>query len=106
MPLHITIGGYQPKTSALSQSVRAFADGITSRLGNQVTIDFQNDIAAEGLQPNQMPRLVESGELTMGYRAASYFADLLPESRVFDVPFAVQSREQAYRFLDSGYAAR
>lgn len=70
MQLQITIGGYQPKTSTLSQSVLAFADGLTSRLGDAVAIKFRNDIAAEGLVPSQMPRLVENGELTMGYLSA------------------------------------
>jgi TRAP-type C4-dicarboxylate transport system substrate-binding protein len=106
LTLPIRIGGYQPLTSTLSQSCQAFADGLRRRLGDGVEIEFRNDIVAEGFEPNQMIELVASGELTMGYLAASYFADLLPESRVFDVPFAVESRTQAYRFLDGGYGER
>lgn len=103
MTLKISIGGYQPLTSTLSQSCQVFADHLSAELDGEVEVDFQNNIVAGGHEPNDMIDLVEAGELTMGYLAASYFGDLLPESRVFDVPFAVKSRKQAYRLLDDGY---
>jgi len=48
---------------------------------------------------------VESGKLTMCYFSGSYLADRVPEIGIFDLPFVVNSREQAYAALDGEMGA-
>ena len=56
-----------------------------------------------GKVPGHMPNLVSSGEITLGYIAASYLADITPELYIFDLPFEIKSREQAYRLVDGPF---
>ena len=56
-----------------------------------------------GKVPGHMPNLVSSGDITLGYIAASYLADIAPELYVFDLPFEIKSREQAYRLVDGPF---
>ena len=48
-----------------------------------------------GKVPGHMPDLVRSGDITLGYIAASYLADVARELYIFDLPFEIKSREQA-----------
>jgi len=99
----ITIGGYQPITSLLSRTLQMVEASLTENLGEQASITLTNNIMDLGKVPGHMPELIKSGEITMGYIAASYLADIAPELYIFDLPFEIKSREQAYALVDGPF---
>ncbi|MBO6782651.1 MAG: TRAP transporter substrate-binding protein DctP, partial [Alphaproteobacteria bacterium] len=44
--------------------------------------------------------MVATGETTLCYFSSSYLADKVPEIALFDLPFLIRDREQAYAMLD------
>ncbi len=104
MTLDITIGGYQPITSLLSRTLQMVEGSLHDQLGEAVNTTLINNIMDIGKVPGHLPDLIKSGEITMGYIAASYIADVAPELYVFDLPFEIKSREQAYALVDSEFS--
>lgn len=96
----LTIGGYQPIGSLLSQTLQNVEANLVDHLGEKTNISFINNIMDLGKVPGHMPELIKSGEITMGYIASSYLANLAPELYIFDLPFEIKSRESAYKLVD------
>ena len=96
----LTIGGYQPIGSLLSQTLQNVEANLVGHLGEKTNISFINNIMDLGRVPGHMPELIKSGEITMGYIASSYLANLAPELYIFDLPFEIKSRESAYKLVD------
>lgn len=103
MTVDITLGGYQPITSLLSRTLRIAEASLSRQLGEAASLTLTNNIMDIGKVPGHMPNLVSSGDITLGYIAASYLADIAPELYVFDLPFEIKSREQAYRLVDGPF---
>ena len=103
MTVHITLGGYQPITSLLSRTLQIAEASLSRQLGEAASLTLTNNIMDIGKVPGHMPNLVSSGDITLGYIAASYLADIAPELYVFDLPFEIKSREQAYRLVDGPF---
>ena len=103
MTIDITLGGYQPITSLLSRTLQITEKSLAGQLKEAAHLTLTNNIMDLGKVPGHMPELVKSGDITLGYIAASYLADIAPELYVFDLPFEIKSREQAYRLVDGPY---
>ena len=103
MPTDFTIGGYQPIGSLLSQTLQMVEATLANHVGEEINIALINNIMDSGKVPGHMPELINSGEITMGYIASSYLADLAPELYVFDLPFEIKSRERAYKLVDGPF---
>tara|TARA_E500000331_G_scaffold192522_1_gene185012 strand:+ start:150 stop:1073 length:924 start_codon:yes stop_codon:yes gene_type:complete len=103
MTINITLGGYQPITSLLSRTLQLVEGSLAGQLRETVHLTLHNNIMDLGKVPGHMPELVKSGDVTLGYIAASYLADVAPELYVFDLPFEIKSREQAYRLVDGPF---
>ena len=88
----LTIGGYQPIGSLLSQTLQNVEANLVDHLGEKTNISLINNIMDLGKVPGHMPELIKSGEITMGYIASSYLANLAPELYIFDLPFEIKSR--------------
>lgn len=98
----ISLGGYQPPSSVHNQAAEVLGKGLKTRLGDGVRFDLDgNMVVSQGIKAIDLLTLVENGELTMCYFASSYLADRVPELGIFDLPFVINSREQAYAALDS-----
>ena len=86
MTVDITLGGYQPITSLLSRTLQIAEASLSRQLGEAASLTLTNNIMDIGKVPGHMPNLVSSGDITLGYIAASYLADIAPELYVFDLP--------------------
>ena len=104
--ISITMGGYQGAGSVHTRAARDFGDELARRLGDAVAFALEPDVTATGHKATDLLEMVESGELTLCYFSASYLAERVPEVQLFDVPFLVKSRAQAYRALDGALGAR
>jgi len=100
-PIHIKMGGYQPPTSVHNRAAEVFGQELSARLGDRVTFELDGNMPqSQGIRADDLPVLVEAGDLTMCYFASSYLAHRVPELGIFDLPFVVDSREKAYAALD------
>lgn len=97
----IRLGGYQPPSSVHNQAAEVLKKQLTKRLGEEVAFEIHGNMPlSHGYKAIDLLGLVEKGDLTMCYFAGSYLADRVPEVTLFDLPFVVRSREQAYAALD------
>ncbi len=97
----ITLGGYQPPSSVHNRAAEVLKQQLTRRLGDAVAFEIHGNMPeSHGYKAIDLLGLVEKGDLTMCYFAGSYLADRVPEVALFDLPFLVSSREQAYAALD------
>lgn len=99
-PTRLKIAGYQPPASVHTRGVDVFCDALKTRLGDQVTIDFEPNIIDGGFNAQELLNRVEDGRLDMCYFSASYLAERVPEFALLDLPFLYANREQAYGVLD------
>ena len=103
MTIYLTLGGYQPITSLLSRTLQIVETYLIQHLGEVAHVTLANNIMDSGKVPGHMPELIKSGDINLGYIAASYLADVAPELYIFDLPFEIKSREQAYRLVDGPF---
>ncbi len=102
----ISLGGYQPPDCVHNRAAEILGKELTDRLGDNVAYELDGNMTAStGIKAMDLLELVESGKLTMCYFSGSYLADRVPEIGIFDMPFVVQSREQAYAALDGEMGA-
>jgi len=102
----IVLGGYQPPDCVHNRAAEILGNELTSRLGDAVAYEMDGNMTAStGIKAMDLLELVESGKLTMCYFSGSYLADRVPEIGIFDLPFVVNSREQAYAALDGEMGA-
>ena len=100
-PLKIELGGYQPPSSVHNRAAEIFGHELGARLGGGLNFHMDgNKVETDGIKAIDLLDLVESGELEMCYFASSYLADRVAELGIFDLPFVVESRAQAYAALD------
>ena len=100
-PLKIELGGYQPPSSVHNRAAEIFGNELRARLGGGVIFKMDgNMVETKGIKAIDLLDLVEGGQLEMCYFASSYLADRIAELGIFDLPFIVESRAQAYAALD------
>jgi TRAP-type transport system periplasmic protein len=94
----LRFGGYQGEASVHTRAARAFAAGARGQLG--VTVEVVANITECGHAAADLLAMVADRRLELCYFNASYLAARVPALAMFDIPFAVDSRERAYAQLD------
>tara|TARA_X000001036_G_C20652574_1_gene795672 strand:+ start:627 stop:1580 length:954 start_codon:yes stop_codon:yes gene_type:complete len=97
----IKLGGYQPASSVHNRAAEILKIELTDRVGDDVSFQIDGNMTlSSGIKAFDLPKLVESGNLSMCYFASSYLADRVPEVAIFDMPFVIGSRQKFYQALD------
>ncbi|MDH3641569.1 MAG: TRAP transporter substrate-binding protein [Gammaproteobacteria bacterium] len=100
-PIKITMAGYQPPASVHNRAAEVFGRELLAQTGDAVTFEFDgNLVRSKGCRAVDLPVMTERGELSLCYFASSYLTEQVPELAIFDVPFVVRDRNQAYAALD------
>lgn len=102
----LKFAGYQGPASILNQASQCFGDALISHLGGG-NLDFTLDhnVAEMGHFTKELMPLVTEGIYDFGYINCSYFANSIPEMAVFEVPFAIESRDEIFAALDGPLGA-
>jgi tripartite ATP-independent transporter DctP family solute receptor len=100
--IRIEFGRYQGDASVHTRAARLFGEGLSGHAAFNL---HANITETAGAKAADLLGLVELGDLTMCYFAASYLAARVPEVGVFDVPFLIESRDAAYAALDGDLGA-
>ncbi len=99
-PIPIDFGGYQPPASIHNKAAEFFGRHLTETLGDEVAFSLDGNIIESGHKAADLLALVENGTFSMCYFSTSYLAERVPEFALFDLPFLINDREQAYAALD------
>ena len=102
MEKRIKIAGYQPEGPILSQSLNIFGKSLANENPN-IKTEFTFNIMNIGKAPEEIIKLVSDGVYDVGYISSSYFAKKIPELYIFDIPFLIKNRQQAYNLIESPY---
>jgi TRAP-type C4-dicarboxylate transport system substrate-binding protein len=94
------MGGYGPKTTGFSRSLKRIGDRIEAQLGDRVDVKYVWNIMDLGYRADDILWLVEHGLLTLGYQSSSYLTDRVPEVGLLDLPFLFETVEEARAAID------
>ena len=104
-PFDIRFGGYQPPVSVHSRGAAVLRDTLAAEVGDAVAFTIDGNITDAGHPAADLPVLIERGELNMGYFLVSYFAHLVPEIALLDLPFLARDRAHSYGVIDGPLGA-
>ena len=99
-PIAIDFGGYQPPTSIHNKAAEVFGRRLADRLGDEVRFSLDGNIIESGHKAADLLTMVENGTLALCYFSTSYLAERVPEFALFDLPFLIKDRDQAYAVQD------
>jgi len=105
-PIVIRLGGYQKPASIHTRACLRFGEVLKAKLGDRVDFQFVPDVLALGHKSGDLPKMVESGELSMCYISSLRFAQWVPALKMFDLPFLFRDRRTAYAALDGPLGER
>ena len=100
--LVIRMGGYQGPASVHNRAAYVLGDELTERTGGETSLTLIEDVTKLGRNSIELFDMVEGSELDLCYFASSYLVHRVPNLAVFDLPFAIESREKIYELLDNG----
>ena len=95
--LNIRFGGYQNPRSIHNQAAEYFGKILCEKLGDWVAFELVGNILNLGRKSEDLPGMVQSGELTCCYITTVQFAKSIPEIGILDLPFLIQDRSQIQR---------
>ncbi|MEP4377835.1 MAG: TRAP transporter substrate-binding protein [Alphaproteobacteria bacterium] len=96
----ICFSGYQGPRSVHNRAVGVFAESLSASLGDRVAFEHVLNVTEQGRKAADLLDMVATGETTLCYFSSSYLADKVPEIALFDLPFLIRDRVQAYAMLD------
>ncbi len=80
--------------------MQVFGESLSGSLGDRVGFEHVLNITEQGRKAADLLTMVASGETSLCYFSSSYLADKVPEIALFDLPFLIRDRAQAYSMLD------
>ena len=98
----IRMGGYQGPASVHNRAAYVLGKGLSDRTNGENTLTLIEDVTKLGRNSLDLFDMVEGHELDLCYFASSYLVHRVPNLAVFDLPFAIESREKIYDLLDNG----
>jgi len=99
-PIVIRLGGYQKPASIHTRACVRFGEVLQREAGDAVDFQFVPDVLALGHKSGDLPKMVESEELSACYISSLRYSKWVPELALFDLPFLFPDRTAAYRVLD------
>lgn len=99
-PVTFRLGGYQKPASIHTRACLRFGEVLQREAGDAVDFRFVPDVLALGHKSGDLPKMVESGELSACYISSLRYSKWVPELALFDLPFLFPDRTAAYRVLD------
>ncbi|MBY0265252.1 MAG: TRAP transporter substrate-binding protein [Burkholderiales bacterium] len=99
-PAIFRLGGYQKPASIHTRACLRFGEVLKREAGDAVDFQFVPDVLALGHKSGDLPKMVESGELSACYISSLRYSKWVPELALFDLPFLFPDRTAAYKVLD------
>jgi TRAP-type transport system periplasmic protein len=96
----IKLGGYQKATSVHSQAAALFGKILQQELGKRVEFQLIGDVLELGRKSGDLLPMVERGELSLCYMSTVRLAPVVPEFKLFELPFIVTDRSRVNDALD------
>ncbi|MDH5749801.1 MAG: TRAP transporter substrate-binding protein [Rhodospirillales bacterium] len=103
MRIELKFCGYHGPNSIHTRAARAFGDALAGNPDADVDFHLQESILDLGRGSGDLIPMTAAGELTAFYISSIRFSDLIPEFRIFELPFMVTSREKVFAALDGDF---
>ena len=98
--IELKFGGYQGSKSIHTKAAKRFRCSFRKNLDNRISFLLYENITAGGHKAIDLIKMVNEGKLDFCYFSTSYLADFVPEVTMLDLPFVINDRLSAYKFLD------
>jgi TRAP-type C4-dicarboxylate transport system substrate-binding protein len=99
-PVAIKFGGYQKPASIHNRAAARFGEILKTKLGDRLSFELIGDVLALGRGSGDLLPMVERGELSCCYISTVRFTHAVPEFRLLELPFVVNSRPAVIAALD------
>ena len=102
MVFELRFGGYSPPGTVFSQALEQFKTLVERESAGRVAVELFPNVLALGFASGQIVELVEYGLLGGCYMstAAPELSRLSPHAALFDLPFLISNRRQAFTAAD------
>lgn len=97
----VRMGGYQGPASVHNRAAYVLGDVLSDRTGGEASLTLTEDVTKLGRNSLDLFDMVEGNELDICYFASSYLVHRIPNLAAFDLPFAIQDRQNFYELLDN-----
>lgn len=105
-PIVMKFGGYQAPSSVHNQAGRRFGEILKQKLVERVTFEQIGSVLDLGRPSGDLPRMVGSGELSFCYMSTVRLSGPVPDLQLFELPFVVKDRANAFKLLDGPSGSR
>jgi len=105
MTLTLRIAGYQDARSVHTRAMRVLESSLKRSLGDDIAVEFQENIATTGRKVIDLLELVETGALDLCYFSSSYLTARVPALGAFDIPFLLTDRDRTGALLQGALGA-
>jgi TRAP-type C4-dicarboxylate transport system substrate-binding protein len=102
----IRLCGYQPAMSVHTRAMQHVVAAIRRHGGPDIPVDFRENVTISGQLASDLPKLIESGAMHIGYFSSSYLAGRVPALQKFDRPFPSPDRSAIFADLDGALGAQ
>lgn len=99
-PFVIKFGGYQKAASIHNRAAARFGEILKARLGDRIDFELIGDVIALGRGSGDLLPMVGRGELSCCYISTVRFTQWVPEFKLLELPFVVNSRPAIIKALD------
>ena len=99
-PIVIKFGGYQKPASIHNRAAELFGRILGETLGDRISFQLIGNVLELGRGSGDLPRMVESGELSCCYISSVRFTNPVPEFKLLELPFVVKDRGRIHSALD------
>ena len=95
----ILIAGYQGTNSVHTKSIQHFIDNIS----NEYNVNYIMDITINNEKASSLIDKTINQSIDISYLLSSYYESIIPEIKIFDLPYFFNSRIEAYNLLKSDF---
>ena len=96
-PIVIKFGGYQNPASIHNRAAARFGELLKKKFGDRIDFQLIGNVLDLGRQSGDLPKMVQSGELSLCYISSVRFTDPVPEFKVLELPFMIKDRATVQR---------
>lgn len=96
----LKFGGYQEPASVHNRAADRFGELLKQELGGRIDFELIGSVLKLGRGSGDLVPMVERGELSFCYMSTVRFSKAAPELQVFELPFVVGDRADAFKALD------
>ena len=98
-PLYMKFAGYQGAKSIHTKAARNFRSQLLRYTSHNLKFELEESILDRGRKSGDLPGMLATQEIDFSYNSSIRFSELIPELKLFELPFQFQNRKHLFEAL-------